>query len=314
MDKGENNNEQICDKMFYLSLKTMSWSLLRTRGDEVFLRDEHTAVYDEESTQMIVFGGFVQGTRVNIISIYNFTTNSWKNVLYERGVRLPCPRSGHQAVITQGNMYVFGGKNDDSEKMNDLWVFNIADERWTELKAAGDIPFERSGHSISVIGDNIIVFGGIWDVTKELNDLHCYSITRNTWSTFNDSSNQEQIENSPTRLKDGSPLLGSQSAAMKAAEQSPHSPTREFDGSPTRFGRSVTKRFKDSSIVKTKQSNKKRSTGGQGLRPMNTLAQLQKTQSLKYEGPIKLDSPASTMMKGSFLIKNHDVSNFDQYY
>lgn len=47
---------------------------------------------------------------------------------------------------------------------------------------------------------------------------------------------------------------------------------------------------------------------------MNTLAQLQKTQSLKYDGPIKLDSPASTMMKGSFLIKNHDVSNFDQYY
>ena len=45
--------------MFYLNLKTMSWSILRTRGDEVDLRDEHTAVYDDESTQMIVFGGFV---------------------------------------------------------------------------------------------------------------------------------------------------------------------------------------------------------------------------------------------------------------
>ena len=50
MDKGENLNEKICDKMFYLSLKTMSWSLLRTRGDEIYLRDEHTAVFDEEST------------------------------------------------------------------------------------------------------------------------------------------------------------------------------------------------------------------------------------------------------------------------
>jgi hypothetical protein len=47
---------------------------------------------------------------------------------------------------------------------------------------------------------------------------------------------------------------------------------------------------------------------------VNTLAQLQKTQSLKFEGAVKLDSPSSTMMKGSFLIKNHDASNFDAYY
>ena len=87
-------------------------------------------------------------------------------------------------------MYVFGGKNDDSEKMSDLWVFNIADEMWTELLPSGEIPFERSGHSMSVIGDNIVVFGGIWDVTKELNDLHAYSITKNKWTTLSDSANQ----------------------------------------------------------------------------------------------------------------------------
>ena len=47
---------------------------------------------------------------------------------------------------------------------------------------------------------------------------------------------------------------------------------------------------------------------------MNTLATLQKTQSLKYDMPISLDSPTSDHMKRSFLIKNHDASNFDQYY
>ena len=47
---------------------------------------------------------------------------------------------------------------------------------------------------------------------------------------------------------------------------------------------------------------------------MNTLAQLQKTQSLKYEGQISLDSPTSDHMKRSFLIKNHDDSKFDAYY
>ena len=47
---------------------------------------------------------------------------------------------------------------------------------------------------------------------------------------------------------------------------------------------------------------------------MNTLAMLQKTQSLKYDQPISLDSPTSEQLKRSFLIKNHDASNFDQYY
>ena len=173
-------------------------------------------------------------------------------------------------------MHVFGGKNDDSEKMSDLWVFNIADEMCTELLPSGEIPFERSGHSMSVIGDNIVVFGGIWDVTKELNDLHCYSISNNKWTTFSDSANQAQIERSPTKNRDGSPGLQASSAAMKPIE-SPGSPVRDFDTSPARFGRSQTKRLKDSSIAKPRQSTKKRTSGGQGLRPMNTLAQLQKT-------------------------------------
>ena len=197
--------------------------------------------------------------------------------------------------------------------MNDLWVFNIADEMWTELQPTGEIPFERSGHSMSVINGNIILFGGIWDVTKELNDLHCYMISKNTWEIIADSENQDQIENSPQKLRERSPEINPNSAAFRN-QDSPSSPNKNYDSSPAHFNRSITKKFKDTSISKANKTGKRKSTAGQGLRPMNTLAQLQKTQSLKYEGPIRLDSPASTMMKGSFLIKNHEISNFEQYY
>ena len=46
------------DKIAYLNLRTMSWSMINTRGDHVLLRDEHTGVVDHESGQMIIFGGF----------------------------------------------------------------------------------------------------------------------------------------------------------------------------------------------------------------------------------------------------------------
>lgn len=80
-------------------------------------------------------------------------------------------------------MYVFGGKDDNSEKLNDLWVYNIADKRWVEIEADGEFPFERSGHSSDVYDDFLVIFGGIWDVTKELNDLHLYSFNENRWIT-----------------------------------------------------------------------------------------------------------------------------------
>jgi len=47
---------------------------------------------------------------------------------------------------------------------------------------------------------------------------------------------------------------------------------------------------------------------------MNALAQLQKTQSLHYNGIVKLNDATSVMMQDSFLIKNHNNANFDSYY
>lgn len=55
---GDNQEEMFSDKMQYLNLRTMSWSVLRTRGDQVLLRDEHTGVIDPDSGNMVIFGGF----------------------------------------------------------------------------------------------------------------------------------------------------------------------------------------------------------------------------------------------------------------
>ena len=45
----------------------------------------------------------------------------------------PSPRAGHAAVLHDGNLYVFGGKDDSNKKLNDLWRFNLANKVWTEL-------------------------------------------------------------------------------------------------------------------------------------------------------------------------------------
>lgn len=153
-------------------------------------------------------------------------------------------------------MYVFGGKNEESEKLNDLWVYNIAQEKWTQLVPSGEKPYERSGHSMSVFKDYLVIFGGIWEVTKELNDLCVYSIAKNQWVTLNQSSNADAIDRSPRRSRhEGSPHWRDSAALNK-------------DGSPTNIDspnrlrqNSISKKFKDSSSIR-KNSPRKRTTGG----------------------------------------------------
>lgn len=70
---------------------------------------------------MLVFGGFVEGTRSNDLYEFTFETQEWKKIEYTDG---PCARAGHSAAINGESMLVFGGHNDENEKLRDLWEYS----------------------------------------------------------------------------------------------------------------------------------------------------------------------------------------------
>ena len=58
-----------------------------------------------------------------------------------------------------------------------------------------DPPVPRSGHSACLYKDMMIILGGIYDVTKELDDLYLYDIKNKRWIlVFEEAS-------SPIKLK-----------------------------------------------------------------------------------------------------------------
>jgi len=127
---------------------------------------------------MVIFGGFEDGERTNEIIIYNLKTNVWNKVKLADNAKRPCARSGHSAVLQNNIMYVFGGKADNSLKLNDLWAFNLQSLVWTQIKPVDDVlPETRSGHSACIYDNMILVFGGIFEVTKELNDVCAFSLS-----------------------------------------------------------------------------------------------------------------------------------------
>lgn len=142
-------------------------------------RDEHSACVHDG--YMIVYGGFERGVRQNTMIAYNFETDQWEVFSPDKDSKLPQPRAGHSAIIHEGKMYVFGGKDEDNEKLKDLWCFDFQTRTWTEMPSdtEGDdyeSIISRSGHSAQVYADHMLIFGGIHEVTKELDDMIAYNL------------------------------------------------------------------------------------------------------------------------------------------
>ena len=102
-------------------------------------------------------------------------------------------------------------------------------------------------------------------MTKELNDLHLYSVAKNEWVTVHDSAN--------------SPLRSPKKGSMNKRGESPTSPIRSGPDtsieSPNKLmNRSMTKQMRSTNLTKPKTSSNKKRNQGQPLRNMNVLAQL----------------------------------------
>jgi hypothetical protein len=61
------------------------------------------------------------------------------------------------------------------------------------------MPIPRSGHSAVLYENYIGIFGGIFEVTKELNDFHLYDIVNNKWIKLFSERVEEVSANSPTK-------------------------------------------------------------------------------------------------------------------
>jgi len=87
-------------------------------------------------------------------------------------------------VMYEGKMHIFGGKDEDNEKLLDFWAFDFASGSWAKLEfdVENTTIVSRSGHSACIYDDHMIVFAGIHEVTKELDDMAAYSFKNKKWT------------------------------------------------------------------------------------------------------------------------------------
>ncbi|XP_075255595.1 rab9 effector protein with kelch motifs-like [Convolutriloba macropyga] len=80
------------------------------------------------------------------------------------------------------NFYVFGGGLETSKATADANVYCLSLEtmEWRKLKSSGQVPSPRQGHSVSLVNDSLVCFGGM-NAGEFYSDVFVYSLKNESW-------------------------------------------------------------------------------------------------------------------------------------
>ncbi|XP_070576875.1 rab9 effector protein with kelch motifs-like [Ptychodera flava] len=173
---GQGNKQQLSkDSVWLLETDKKSWqtpSILKQDNNKPQFRMGHTATYDPLVKCVYVFGGSKNLRWYNDVHVLD--VESWTWSLVKTNGKAPT-RAYHSTTLYRNELFVFGGvfPNPDPEPdgcSNELHVYNPANENWYEPIVMGEKPCARSGHSATLIGESLVIFGG-WDAPVSYQDL-----------------------------------------------------------------------------------------------------------------------------------------------
>jgi len=187
---GGTDDSIIMNQTLALDMETYKWQTVNIIGAKPAARYGHSAcLWDNDGG--IIFGG--KGISImNETLLMNFTLSplsvEYKIIKAKNAGNLH--RMWHTANISEGNLYVFGGKTKQNETINDLWKLDLTSFVWEKCNPIGYIPEERYSHSSVVCNQKIYYFGGYsskFDIN--LVDLFCLDIHKMTFTQLSYGNN-----------------------------------------------------------------------------------------------------------------------------
>ena len=180
-------NKQAIEKL----TNNYTWTKLKNLNDKIddvsLERSSHTVNYF--NGKIYVFGG-EHNPRVpinNHLLVYDLKSNRWEYTESNNSKEKPVARLGHASCQNGDKIFIFGGRTGfemNESSLNDLFVYDIKQDLWTELKKSKDSdtwPEARSYHTMTSLKNKLYLFGGCSTNHGRLNDLYEYDIDENKW-------------------------------------------------------------------------------------------------------------------------------------
>ena len=120
--------------IYDLSANTLEKIKIEKNEDICYL-SMHTADYNEQKNEIILFGGYSEGEMLNTIYRFNIETREITKI-DNAGAdpnNIPLPRTGHASFIYNNSLYIFGGSIKDGGLLNDLWKLDLESITWEKI-------------------------------------------------------------------------------------------------------------------------------------------------------------------------------------
>lgn len=157
-------------------LKDATWSVVDATGDVPPPRVGVTM--STVGSTIYVFGGRDdEHTELNELYSFDTCTNKW--TLLSSGDVGPPNRSYHSTASDERHVYIFGGCG-VTGRLNDLWAYDVVDQKWIEYPSAGEKCKGRGGPGLVVARGKIWVVYGF--AGEEADDVHCFDPVHLTWA------------------------------------------------------------------------------------------------------------------------------------
>ncbi|CAH9087302.1 unnamed protein product [Cuscuta europaea] len=159
------------------------WVVPQVSGPRPKPRYEHgAAVIDDK---MYIFGGNHNGRYLSDLQALDLKSWTWSRIDVKAPSEAPSPLgpcAGHSLIPWEGNKLLsVGGHTKDHSEILQVKVFDLQSYTWSTLKTYGKPPVSRGGHSVTVAGTTLVIFGGQDANRSLLNDLHILDLETMTW-------------------------------------------------------------------------------------------------------------------------------------
>lgn len=146
-----------------------------------------SAAYGDESG-VLILGGMHNDTKE---SVWKFA-RKWKEL--EVDIALYLRRYGHTSVVYDNKCYIFGGVKkeitqfEQNNTLNDIISFDLSKLEINVSRPQSIRPEGRRHHTCYLVGNDMLIHGGLGPGGKALKDLWAYSIIRENWRKMDDVS------------------------------------------------------------------------------------------------------------------------------
>ncbi|KAK6933465.1 hypothetical protein RJ641_036359 [Dillenia turbinata] len=166
------------------------WVLLPLSGHHPAARYKHAAAVVDE--KLYIVGGSRNGRHLSSIEVLDLKNLAWSPLklsmepkgdkLEDNGSKDVFPGiSGHSMVKWGNKLLILGGHSRISSEYLTVHYIDLETHGCGILETSGKVPVARGGHSVTLVGSRLIVFGGEQASRRLLNDVHALDLDTMTW-------------------------------------------------------------------------------------------------------------------------------------